>query len=71
MLDRFDVLLERLLAPVLDALVALRQHGGRYVPGIRLVDDSVATAKNRLRQLRRVLDANGLDDLEADVVDAK
>ncbi|MFP3756470.1 hypothetical protein D3C81_840590 [compost metagenome] len=71
LLDRFDVLLERLLAPVLDALVALRQHGGRYVPEIRLVDDSVATAKNRLRQLRRVLDANGLDDLEADVVDAK
>lgn len=70
-LDRFDVLLERLLAPVLDALVALRQHGGRYAPEIRLIDDSVGTAKKRLQQLRRVLDANGVADLEAAVVDAK
>lgn len=67
--DRFDVLLDTLLAPVLDALVALHQHGGRYVPEVRLVDGTVPTAKNRLQQLRRVMDANGLTDLKAEAVD--
>jgi len=68
-LDRFDVLLEKLLNPVLDTLVALHRHGGRYAPEIRLINGTSATAKDRLQQLRRVLDANGLTDLDALVVD--
>ncbi|MFS8980297.1 hypothetical protein PO002_38645 [Cupriavidus necator] len=68
--DRFDVLLDTLLGPILEAVHGLQQAGRRYAPAVRLVEGSPKFAKRRLEQLRKRLHAFGLSVLDCDLADS-
>lgn len=67
-LDRFDILLDVVLGPIVESVRELQQQGRRYAPVVRLVDGSPELARGRLLQLRHRLDALGLSGLESDLV---